>query len=568
MQWLNTSRTCSVTSVSFVGDVESAAVEIVDEAVRLDPCLAVVESVTESVTELTDYGPDGHAARAEAARRARTRLAALTPSDAREALLRDHLMERMDVRMAFHDVGEDQRELHPVVTGPLQLIAQTVRLAVPADYDQVLVRLRGVPDALLGVQAALRSAAGRGHVAAARQVDECIRRCPGWVADVSAIVKEYGDGPLARELATAAFKAGAAYAGLESLLKRLRADAPDEDAFGEERYRLWVRRYLGAEPDLHDLYAWGWDEFHGIEAAMRREAANLVPGGTPTEAVTLLDGPDGPGKVAGRDGFRAWLQMTLDASMSQLDGVHFRVPPEIRAIDTELASGAGIYYTPPSPDLTRSGRVTWSLAGEPRYDTGPYDTWYAHSIAYHEGVPGHHLHLGLAALRGDELSSRLEIFGGRAACYEGWALYAESLMDELGYFVAPGAHLGYLLAQALRAARVIIDIGMHLKLRIPSGAGFGADDGAVWTPDLGLRMLTERALQGGGARFELVRYLGRPGQALSYKTGERVFRNVRAEAMMRPGFDLATFHERVLGVDACGLAHLETELTRVTAAPA
>ncbi len=545
-----------VTRLKRMGDVETAAVRIVDEAIALDPCVAVVESLTDSVTELTDYGPDGHVARAEAARRARSRLETLTPVDAREALLRDHLLERMAFRIDFHEAGEDLRELHPGVTGALQLIAQTVRLAVPGDYDQVLLRMRAVPDALIGVQAGLRVAAERGHIAAARQVDECILRCPGWVADISAIVKEYGDGPLARELATAAFKAGAAYAGLESFLRRLRADAPDEDAFGEERYGLWVRRYLGAEPDLRDLYEWGWDEFHAIETEMRREAAMLLPGGTPAEAADFLDGPDGPGKLAGRDEFRAWLQSTLDTTMARLDGVHFRIPAEIRTIETELTSNSGIYHTPPSPDLSRPGRVTWSLGAEP-----PYEIWHAYSIAFHEGVPGHHLQLGLAALRGDAVSSRLEIFGGRSACYEGWALYAESLMDELGYLQAPGSRLGYLMAQALRATRVIIDIGMHLELRIPAGSGFGDDDGARWTPALGKRMLTERALFGG--EYELVRYLGRPGQALSYKTGERVFRDVRAAAMQRPGFDLATFHEQVLAVDACGLSHLETELMRV-----
>jgi len=542
--------------------IREYAALLVDEAVALDPCLAVVESVTDSVTELTDFGPDGHAARADAARRAHAHLSTLAPIDARDALLRDHLLERSRWRIDFHEAGEDIRELNPAVTGPLQLAAQAVQLAVPGDHEQVLVRLRALPDALASVQAGLRAAAQRGQVAAARQIDECIRRCPGWVSAISSIVQGYGDGPLAREFGIAAFKAGAAYGGLQTFLKTLHADAPDEDAFGEDRYRLWVRRFLGAEPDLMELYAWGWDEFHAIEAEMRREADALVPGGTPIEASAFLDGPDGPGKVGSRAEFGAWLQRILDETMDRVDGVHFRVPAQIRALDSELAKDSGIFYTPPSADLSRPGRVTWSLRdGEP-----PFATWWAASTAFHEGVPGHHLHLGLAALRGDPLAGRLEIFGGRSACYEGWALYAESLMDELGFFDAPGSRLGYLMSQALRATRVIIDIGMHLKLRIPDGSGFGDDDGQRWTPQLGLRMLTERALQGDGASYELVRYLGRPGQALAYKTGERVFRDARAAAMARPGFDLATFHEQVLGVDACGLAHLRSELMRVAVA--
>ncbi|WP_338316485.1 DUF885 family protein, partial [Streptomyces bohaiensis] len=140
----------------------------------------------------------------------------------------------------------------------------------------------------------------------------------------------------------------------------------------------------------------------------------------------------------------------------------------------------------------------------------------------HEGVPGHHLQLAQWRHVADTLSTFQVTVGQVSACVEGWALYAERLADELGLLTDPAHRLGYLSEQTLRAARVIIDIGMHLRLRIPAGAGF--HDGEIWTPALATEfMLAHTGMEPAYAESEITRYLGLPGQAISYKLGERAW---------------------------------------------
>ena len=157
----------------------------------------------------------------------------------------------------------------------------------------------------------------------------------------------------------------------------------------------------------------------------------------------------------------------------------------------------------------------WSLeAGKEQFTT-----WREVSVVYHEGVPGHHLH-AIVVLTADELNRYQRMMSFVDGHSEGWALYAERLMYELGYLSDDGALFGMLAEQLLRAARVIVDIGMHLESTIPAGTGF--HEGQRWTPELGLEFLLTRALtEPARARFEIDRYLGWPGQAPAYKLGER-----------------------------------------------
>jgi uncharacterized protein (DUF885 family) len=147
---------------------------------------------------------------------------------------------------------------------------------------------------------------------------------------------------------------------------------------------------------------------------------------------------------------------------------------------------------------------------------------------------------------------------------EGWALYAERLMHELGYLDDPVHELGWLAGQALRAARVIVDIGLHCEMRIPANEQF--HPGETWRSELGLPFLLEHT--GHTEEFlasEVDRYLGMPGQAISYKVGERVWLEGRDRARERLGstFDLKRFHRVVLDMGAMGLDQLRTELDAI-----
>ncbi len=150
-----------------------------------------------------------------------------------------------------------------------------------------------------------------------------------------------------------------------------------------------------------------------------------------------------------------------------------------------------------------------------------FPLWNLVSTWYHEGVPGHHLQLAQWTSVAGSLSTFQTVVGAVGAVgadVEGWALYAERLMDELDFLTDPGARLGYLEGQQLRAVRVVIDIGMHLGLPVPDDADgvLAAHRGHPWTPELGRAFLGEHC--GGDADYldsELVRYLGMPGQAIA-----------------------------------------------------
>jgi uncharacterized protein (DUF885 family) len=198
--------------------------------------------------------------------------------------------------------------------------------------------------------------------------------------------------------------------------------------------------------------------------------------------------------------------------------------------------------------------------------------WDLVSTWYHEGVPGHHLQLAQWAYVAPQLSAYQTTLGSVGANVEGWALYAERLMDELGYLTDPGARLGYLDAQQMRAVRVVVDIGMHLELPIPDDAeGVLAEHrGQPWTPELARAFFGEHS--GRDPEFldsELVRYLGIPGQAISYKLGERAWlagrEAARRAAAARGGaaFDLKAWHMAALSQGSLGLDDLAAELARL-----
>ncbi|RKR91406.1 uncharacterized protein (DUF885 family) [Micromonospora pisi] len=535
--------------------VEDFADRLLRDVAGLDPCTAIVEAGEHDVDGLTDYSPEGYQARADLAVRALRELEILGVALPAVTPLHAHLAERLRARIAFHDAGEDLRELHAAATGPLQLIRQAVEAAVPGrgaegtayeeSWARVGARLAAIPAALDGYARSLLLAAERGHLPARRQVELVTQRCRNWIDDDVALVDRYGEGRQRAPLQAAAQGAREAYQRLAGMLTAdLAPRARSEEAFGPQRYALWVRTFLAAEPDLRELYDWGWEEFTAIEAELVAEARAL--GGSVPEALDRLDSPDAPGTLHSREAFGAWLQELLEATIERLHGVHFDIPAPLRRIESRVTTSSGTAYTGPSRDLTRPGRVWWFLPE----DEASFPTWYAYSTAYHEGVPGHHLHIGYEVCRGG-LGRRLNLLGGLSGSQEGWALYAERFMDELGLYEQPGARLGYLFMQLLRAARVVLDIGLHLRLPMPSG------DGAFWTPDAALQLLRDRCHQGPYASAELARYLGRPGQALAYKVGERVW---LAERSSFPG-DRRAFHRRALELGSLGLGQLTGALT-------
>ena len=230
-------------------------------------------------------------------------------------------------------------------------------------------------------------------------------------------------------------------------------------------------------------------------------------------------------------------------------GTHFDIPEPVRRIECCIAptNDGGIYYTGPSEDFSRPGRMWWAVPG--RAST-TFATWREVTTVFHEGVPGHHLQVAQTAYRKEVLNRWQRLMCWVSGHGEGWALYAERLMDELGYLDDPGDKLGMLDGQGFRAARV------DRRHRHAPRAGDPARQPVRVPPR---RDLDPRARPGVHARstagwrtrsssFEVNRYLGWPGQAPSYKVGERIWLQAREDAQARHGgdFDLKSFHRSAL----------------------
>jgi uncharacterized protein (DUF885 family) len=296
---------------------------------------------------------------------------------------------------------------------------------------------------------------------------------------------------------------------------------------------------------------------------MRRVSDRIVPGGSVEDAVAALDA-DPLRNLRSKEAFRDWMQQLADETVHDLADVHFDIPQPVRRIECMIAptTDGGVYYTPPTEDFSRPGRMWWSVPEE----NTTFTTWREVTTVYHEGVPGHHLQIGQTAFRHDLLNRYLRMMCWVSGHGEGWALYAERLMDELGYLSDPGNRLGMLDMQGFRAGRVIVDIGIHLELEIPGDNAFGFHPGERWTPALVHEFMRQHSrVSDAELRYEVNRYLGWPAQAPSYKVGERLWLQARDEAKARKGaeFNLKDFHSAALNLGSIGLDPLMAALERI-----
>ncbi|WP_125609888.1 DUF885 domain-containing protein [Specibacter cremeus] len=536
---------------------------------ELDPGFATQLGIPGYETRYRDYSPAGLAAATDAASAVLAELEAVEPVDDVDAVTLHAMRERLGLQLERAATGWDLADLNNIAS-PAQEIREIFDLmptATTQDWEHISGRLANVPAAVDGYVAALRRGAAEGHVAARRQVltviDQCTRYAgpEGYFARLAANAgTDDGAAPLPAALTEAlagnADAARAAYASLASFLRdELLAAAPEQDAVGRERYALASREFLGSAVDLEETYAWGVAELDRIITEQEAVADQIKPGASIEEAKAVLNA-DPARTLHGTDALTAWMQGLSDAAVTDLAGTHFDIPDVMRRLECRIAptKDGGIYYSGPSDDFSRPGRMWWSVPeGE---DT--FTTWAETTTVYHEGVPGHHLQVATATYQSGLLN-----MWRRNACWvsghgEGWALYAERLMEQLGYLSDPGDRMGMLDGQRMRAARVVFDIGVHLALEIPARWGSG-----TWTAEAGREFLAANLdISPGMLDFEFHRYLGWPGQAPSYKIGQRLWEEIRDARAAREGdaFDLRAFHTRALNVGSVGLDTLKMAL--------
>ena len=544
----------------------------VDTLAELDPIVATYLGVPGYDHRMPDYSPEASERSDAAERDVLNRIKAESPDSVRERRCSETVQEEMTRSIDQHSAGLQYSGMN-ILHSPVQSLRQIFDLmprSSTADWENIASRMEGIADSIATYQVTLDEGIGKGLTTSKRQTSGCIDQIETWVGQgdsdpfFDGIAKSAGatdevNESLERRLADAATLANAAYSNFAGYLRKDYLPAARKgDAVGREHYALTSRSYNGIDLDFDETYEWGWEQLRWVQSEMRKAADRIKSGSSINEAVGILES-DPKRAIDGVDEFRDWMQNLQDATIEDMNGTHFDIAGPVKNIEAMIAPPGGalaMYYTGPSEDFSRPGRTWYPTGGKTSFPL-----WREVSIAYHEGVPGHHFQIATTMTLSDQLSRYQRLLAGTSGYVEGWALYAERLMHELGYLENPDYYMGMLDAQALRSVRVIIDIGMHLEKRIPDDSEY--HPGEVWTPDLALEFMRDRVhFPPEFVASEIDRYLGIPGQAISYKVGERVWLEARQRAREAQGasFDLKDWHNRALELGPMGLAQMQREM--------
>ena len=545
--------------------------QYITQLAALDPAAATYMGIAGHDHEMTDFSPAGHDARAALDRDILATLKGLDTTIDADRLAAGVLRESLELSALEHASNEHLRSIR-VIAGDVDAarsIFDLMPTETAADWEVICERMSKVPFSFAGMRESWSLGVQRGALAQRRQVIASSEQLAAWAGrgNMPAFFEQFVESaatvkgaPIDRLREVAKDASRALGETSDYLLNEYAPQADLQDGVGPDRHALARRRFMGMSVEAKDAYEWGWGEVRRIDAEMVRVAQQIKPRATLDEVRHLLD-TDPARSIQGEDGLRDWLQQLMDEAMEFLiSNNHFEIPQSIRRVEAMISppgGAAAMYYTGPSEDLTRPGRTWYPTNGRT-----VFPRWSEPTTAYHEGVPGHHLQVAIATINSEKLSrfQRNTFVSGHG---EGWALYAERLMDEFGFLANPEYRLGYLYAQAFRAARVVIDIGIHCGFAIPQDSGWHA--GEAWTPALMLEFLSARSSSDDEFnRSEINRYLGWPGQAISYKLGERVWLDLRDDAKKKHGasFDLRKWHAHGLSLGNLGLDLLKSEMAR------
>jgi len=525
---------------------------------ELSPSFATYAGFAGGKDKLDDNSPAAAKNYYELEKEMLVKLEALEPVDKIDEVTKDALTSNLKLSIEIFETGLWKRNLD-VLASPAQGIRDIFDLsptATEADWANLDKRMRAVKGAVDGYIETLRVGIEDSETPARRQVD--------WVVnDLDSITGADGffttfakaDGvelsdALRAQLTQAGAIATLAYAELQSFLRdELAPVATAEDAIGRERYALLSQTFLGAKIDLDETYLWGIEELARVTAEQEAVANEILPGSTVKEAIAHLDG-DPTNKLHSTEELQAWMQNLSDTAIEKLGATHFDIPEKLRTLECMIAptNSGVIYYTGPTDDFSRPGRMWWSVPA----GVTEFDTWRETTTVYHEGVPGHHLQIATQVYNRAELNDWRRLASWCSGHGEGWALYAERLMQELGFLDNPADRLGMLDGQRMRAARVVLDIGVHLGKPRLDGTG-------KWDFDYALNFMSQNVnMSPEFINFEVHRYFGWPGQAPSYKIGQRIWEQIRDEAKARAGasWNIKKFHKDALNLGALGLDNL------------
>ena len=546
--------------------IDQLANQLVKDQAATYPSFATSIGYPGGEGDMDDYSPEALAQEQTDIKAVIAKLEALTPADDIDLVTKEAMLFSLKGEIATYDSGLAFRSLNNIASA-----AQGVRdvfdispTATVEDWENLASRMSKVGESLRGYARSLEEGAKRNDAPAARQLTEVIKQAEqittadGFFHTFAKNAKaESGDLPesLKKQLQEAAASATAGYAEFGDYLKGLLPRSTSPDAIGRERYQILSRRFLGATVDLDETYEWGKEELARVVAEQTAVANEILPGASVAEAVKHLEN-DPSTKLHGTDALQKWMQKLSDEAIAKLSGTHFEIADPIKKLECMIAptQHGGIYYTGPSDDFSRPGRMWWSVP----VGVTEFDTWRETTTVYHEGVPGHHLQVAQATYIRDTLNAWRRLSSWTSGHGEGWALYAERLMQDLGFLSNPADRLGMLDGQRMRAARVVLDIGVHLGKQNLEGTG-------VWDFDYALNFMRSNVnMSPEFVRFEVTRYFGWPAQAPSYKVGQRIWEQIRDDYAARKGasFDIKEFHKTALNLGGLGLDTLRSAMSR------
>jgi len=548
--------------------IDQIAEEWVTTLAELDPTIATWIGIPGKLDEYEDLSPAGHERYISEVRAVLAKLRNATEVDDVDWVTRTDLTSELELTLESDEAGLWMRDVN-VIASPAQGLRDVLDLMPTEsaqDWANIAGRMNNLPAAIEGYIETLRLGIEKGVTPAKRQVREVIDQArkhaapDGFFTNFASSATLDGDvtlpDALSRDLARGAETAAAAYATLaEFMSAELLPAAQEQDGVGREIYALNSRQFLGAKIDLDETYEWGIEELARMTAEQEAIAHEIKPGASVAEAIEILDA-DPARKLHGTQALQEWMQQLSDRAVDELSRTQFDVPDPIKRLECLIAptQEGGIYYTSPSDDFSRPGRMWWSV---PEGVT-EFNTWRETTTVYHEGVPGHHLQLGQAVYNRAKLNTWRRQLAGTSGHAEGWALYAERLMQDLGYLNDPGDRLGMLDGQRMRAARVVLDIGVHLGKPRLDGTG-------EWDWDYALDFMGKNVnMNDQFVRFEVNRYFGWPGQAPAYKVGQRIWEQIRDAYKASEGadFDIRDFHRKALDIGGVGLDTLKAALLK------
>ncbi len=531
-----------------------------EEWAALVPIGATLFGIAGHDDECGDFSPAGLAERTDLYRRTKDELAEhLGHADSVQAFAARVLSDWLTERIGKYEAHEWRRDLNHIAS-PFQYmrdVFDVMRKDRLEHWDAVVARLDGYGGMLGGYQDSLEAGVAAGDTVAVRQAESVTEQAEAAASEESRFLslpdQAAAVGADPERVAAAVDEARAALAGFAEWMKSTYLPAArTEDAVGRDEYLRGVDEFLGMTIDPEETYEWGWGEVFRLREAMESTARDIDSDKTVFEVIEMLEtDPDRAAET--REEFVEFVSGIQQQAISQLAGEHFDVPDELKVVTVNIAppgGSLGAWYMSPSEDFSRPGSI-WYAPGS--RESLPY--WQEVSTAYHEGFPGHHLQIGTSVLQREKLSRFHRTVIWYSGAGEGWALYAERLMDELGFFEKPEYRLGLLASQLFRSLRVVVDIGCQLGLTIPESAPHCP--GEVWDYERAVAYMEQIGLQARDiAESEVKRYLGWWGQAISYKVGEREILDMRDLARGRPDFQLRDFHRRMLEAGAIRLDHL------------